>query len=71
MESAASALGGNGSRKFANTGKQRNFFATASLPDCHSRLKVQAAFEPPGTWEPLGTVLQRLLAKWERTHRRD
>jgi hypothetical protein len=63
VESAAPALGENGSRKFAHTGKRRNFLATTPPPSWHSRVELEEASSAVDAWEPLGVVLQRLLTK--------
>jgi hypothetical protein len=59
-----------GPPNLAHAVERRNFPAITFPPGCHSRSEVQAALAPSDTWEPLGTVLQRLLAKWEQEHRR-
>jgi hypothetical protein len=60
----------NGPPKLAHEDARPNFPAITFPADCYSRSDVQAALAPSDSWEPLGTALHRLLAKWEQEHRR-
>lgn len=57
-------------QEIAHSGKPRDLLGVTSRPGPHSRSENHPTLAPPDTWDSLGTVLQRLLVKWEEANPR-